>query len=90
MALLISLGNFGGAIGSNIFQEHQAPDYWLGYGYCLASLVVAIGAALVLRVAYLKQNSKRDEMTEQDVKEKYTEEELLGLGDKSPLYRYVV
>lgn len=90
MALLISLGNFGGAIGSNIFQEQQAPNYWLGYGYCLASLVAANIAAMILRFAYLRENKKRDGLTEQDIKEKYTEDDLLNLGDKSPLYRYVV
>lgn len=32
MALLISVGNLGGAIGSNIFLSSQAPTYPLGYG----------------------------------------------------------
>lgn len=32
MALLISIGNLGGAIGSNIFLSEQAPTYPLGYG----------------------------------------------------------
>src|SRR6478735_9392412 len=35
MALLISIGNLGGAVGSNIFLQKQAPHYWLGYGFSL-------------------------------------------------------
>jgi hypothetical protein len=30
MALLISLGNHGGAIDSNIFLQEQITRYWLG------------------------------------------------------------
>jgi hypothetical protein len=89
MALLISIGNFGGAIGSNIFLEDQKPDYWLGYGFCLGIIVAAIFCTFVLRWAYGGINKKRDKMTEEEIREKYTDEELEGLGDKSPYYRYV-
>ena len=90
MALLISIGNLGGAIGSNIFLEAQAPKYWLGYGFCLGILLAGIVATLLLRWAYGSLNKKRDQMTEAEVREQYSEEELLAMGDKSPLYRYVV
>lgn len=49
MGLLISLGNTGGLIGSNIFQEHQAPNYWLGYGFCFGILLAAIVSTIVLK-----------------------------------------
>lgn len=89
MALLISVGNLGGAIGSNIYLQSQAPKYPLGYGLSLAILVTANICTVVLRFVYVKENSRREEMTEDDVREKYGEEELLLMGDKSPLYRYV-
>jgi hypothetical protein len=90
MALLISIGNLGGAIGSNIFLQAQAPKYWLGYGFCLGILLAGIVATLLLRLAYGSLNRKRDGMTEAEVRGQYSEEELLAMGDKSPLYRYVV
>lgn len=89
MALLISLGNLGGAIGSNIFLESQNPRYWLGYGFCLGICAAAIACVTVLKFSWAKDNKKRDAMDEAEIRAQYTEEELLKMGDKSPLYRYV-
>lgn len=50
MALLISLGNLGAAVGSNIFIANQAPRYRLGYGFCLGIVRAAIACTLVLRI----------------------------------------
>ncbi|PSN72954.1 retrograde regulation protein 2 [Corynespora cassiicola Philippines] len=90
MALLISLGNFGGAIGSNIFIESQRPSYPLGYGFCIAIVAAAIICTLVLRTSWVRVNNKRDAMSDDDICSQYTEDELLDMGDKSPRYRYVV
>lgn len=43
MALLISIGNLGGAIGSNIFLSEQAPAYPLGYGLSVSHACYAKG-----------------------------------------------
>ena len=107
IALGISLANAGGLVGSNIFIATQAPRYPLGYGFCLGCLIVAILATLVLRYAYTSINTKRDKLSEDEIRSRYTErkssfgtsylslltecaEELLDLGDASPLYRYVL
>ncbi|KAF2184129.1 retrograde regulation protein 2 [Zopfia rhizophila CBS 207.26] len=87
MALLISLGNFGGAIGSNIFIESQKPHYWLGYGFSLGIVAAAIMCTLVLKVVWSRMNKARDVIGEAEILEKYSEEELLDMGDKSPRYR---
>jgi hypothetical protein len=79
--LVISIGSFGGAIGFNIFLQEQAPTYRLGYGFSFGVLIAGIIATLTLRFAYGTLNKRR---------EQYGEEELLAMGDKSPLYRYVV
>lgn len=89
MALLISMGNLGGAVGSNIYLTSQAPKYPLGFGLCLGILTLAIICTLLLRIAYSRINKQRDSMSEEEVKARYTEAQLLDLGDKSPLYRYV-
>ncbi|KAJ9638747.1 hypothetical protein H2204_004223, partial [Knufia peltigerae] len=80
----------GGAVGSNIFLAKQAPHYWLGYGLALGMIAAAIISTFILRIAYGVLNKKRDQMNEEEIRAKYTEEELLDMGDKSPLYRYVI
>lgn len=54
MALLIFLGNLGGAIGNNIFIESQMPRYPLRYGFCLAIVAPAICSALVLKSSVMR------------------------------------
>ena len=78
MALLISIGNLGGAIGSNIFLAEQKPHYWLGYGMGLGMTLAAIIATMILRKAYISANKKRDMISEEEVRAKYTEAEMLG------------
>ncbi|KAH8666219.1 major facilitator superfamily domain-containing protein [Ilyonectria robusta] len=90
MALLLTIGNLGGAVGSNIFLGNQAPHYWLGYGFSLAIIVCGIFATLILRFAIKRINEKRDQIPEAETLAKYTEDELVDMGDKSPLYRYVI
>ena len=50
--------------------------------------------AYVLRVGFRKENEKRDrllaEVGEEALRARYTEQELLDLGDKSPFYRYTL
>lgn len=79
MALMMTVGNLGGAVGSNIFLARQAPHYWLGYGVSMAILFAGIASTVVLRFAVGKINKKRDQMTEQEVLAHYTE------GKKSQL-----
>jgi len=90
MALLISVGNLGGIAGSNIFLAKEAPHYWTGYGVILATQVLGISACLYLRYAFQRENAKRDLMSEEEIMAKYTEAELLEMGDKSPYFRYTL
>jgi MFS family permease len=94
MALLISVGNMGGICGSNIYFAAQAPRYPAGYGVGLGMCTVGIIMAFVLRKAYQRENRMRDEVLvredEQVVKARYTDQELLDLGDRSPFYRYTI
>jgi predicted MFS family arabinose efflux permease len=75
MAVCIMMGNFGGAIGSNIYLAREAPTYRTGYGMSLACLVVAIASTLVLQFAYKRENEKRDKIPEAEIRAKYTERE---------------
>jgi hypothetical protein len=95
MALLISVGNMGAIIGSNVYIAREAPKYHTGFGVCLAFVSIGIVMALILRFAYARENKKRDDLVaslggEQGVLQKYSEQELLDLGDLSPFFRYTL
>lgn len=90
MALLISIGNLGGIIGSNIYLDREAPHYWTGYGFSLAILVAAIVSTFVLRAIYSRINKQRDQMPTEAIEAQYSMQELLDMGDKSPLFRYTL
>ncbi|USP78788.1 uncharacterized protein yc1106_06062 [Curvularia clavata] len=94
MALLISVGNMGGIMGSNIYLSREAPKYRTGFSASLSMCCLAIIMTFVLRWAYSRENRKRDQMIaeqgEAAIRARYSEEELLLMGDKSPFYRYTL
>jgi hypothetical protein len=57
---------------------------------CLA----AIAMTFVLRWAYSRENAKRDQLfrehTEEEIRGRYTEQQMLDLGDRSPFWRYTL
>ena len=73
MALSLMMANLGGAVGSNIFLASEVPRYWTGYGLSAGFLVVAIGCTVLLRSVLMRENQRRDRLTEGDVRAKYTE-----------------
>lgn len=88
IAYLICMGNAGGLIGSYIFIDKEAPSYPTGYGTSLAFATAGIIAALLLEFFLRMSNERNSRMTEEEVREKYSDEELERLGDRSPLFRY--
>lgn len=94
MALLISVGNMGGIAGSNIYIASQAPKYPTGFGTGLGISVAAIAMAFFLRKAFQRENEKRLRMIETEgeeaIRARYTDQELLDMGDKSPFFIYTL
>ena len=88
IAIYFGFGNAGGMVGSNIFVTHEAPYYRLGYGVCLGHTVGLIVCATALRLVYGRLNKQRDAMSEDEIRSKYTDDELMMLGDASPFFRY--
>ncbi|KAH9919548.1 major facilitator superfamily domain-containing protein [Fomitopsis serialis] len=92
MALHIGIGNFGGAIASNIYLSKDAPRYVLGHA--LELMFVGIGFIFlpITVLAYKRANALRDkqqqEMEEKGIK--YSVEELRRLGDRAPDFRYTL
>ncbi|EJU06610.1 MFS general substrate transporter [Dacryopinax primogenitus] len=95
MALHIGIGNFAGAIASNIFRTQDAPRYILGHA--LELMFVGIGFISVPTVVliYMHIDKKRDEMMREidaagGIHARYSEEEIRSMGDKSPDFRYTL
>lgn len=76
MALLLTVGNLGGAIGSNIFIQNQAPHYPLGYGFSAGIVTAAMISAVVLQFVLVRINRKRDLIPEDVIRDQYSEGEL--------------
>ena len=64
-----------------------SPDF-LGYGICLAAVSIACILTVILYFILKRENARRDAMSEEEVRAKYTADELAEMGDRSPLFRY--
>jgi hypothetical protein len=54
----------------------------------MAAAVAGILAVAFLDQAYKRVNKKRDAMSIEEISEKYSEDELAKLGNRSPLFRF--
>ncbi|KAK5126480.1 hypothetical protein LTR85_010716 [Meristemomyces frigidus] len=91
MALMLSISQLGGIMGSNIFLADEAPTYPTGFGICLTMLVLfGVIWPTIYYFILRRINQKRDGISEEEVMAKYSEEELAEMGDESPLFRYAL
>ncbi|KAI6937936.1 hypothetical protein KC341_g5242, partial [Hortaea werneckii] len=88
IAYLICAGNIGGLIGSYIYIDSEAPSYPTGYGCSLAFAATGIVAAVSLEGLLMRSNKINAQMTEEEVRAKFSDEKLHQMGDRSPLYKY--
>lgn len=81
-------------MGSNIYLDREKPKYTTGFGVSLAMCCSSIVMTFFLRTMYQKENHKRDalmaEQGEEAIRARYSDEEMLELGDKSPFFRYTL
>ncbi|KAE8314554.1 major facilitator superfamily domain-containing protein [Aspergillus transmontanensis] len=86
MAIQIGMGNMAGAMASNFYRSQDAPNYILGHalelGFCVAGMI----AAVILRLSYQMINRKRDQVDLSG----YDEAEMEKMGDRSPMFRYML
>ncbi|KPI37148.1 putative transporter [Cyphellophora attinorum] len=90
IALMVCLGNVGGIIGSFIFLDAEKPKYPTGFGSSLGFAAGGLFAAFALEFVYWRANKKADGMTEDEIRGKYSDQQLEELGDRSPLFRYAL
>ncbi|EKM57338.1 uncharacterized protein PHACADRAFT_160834 [Phanerochaete carnosa HHB-10118-sp] len=92
MALHIGIGNFAGAIASNIYREQDAPRYILGHALELMFVGIGFVSLPIVVFLYKRINAQRDrlqkEMEEKGIK--LTPEELREMGDRAPDFRYTL
>lgn len=86
LAFMMGFGNIGGLIGSYIYKDSEKPKYPTGYGASLAFGAMGVCCCLGLEFALWRINKKNEALSPAEVREKYTDDELAKLGDKSPLY----
>jgi MFS family permease len=90
MAFILSFSSVGGIIASYIFIESEAPGYPTGFGVSITAVVTGLAAVCFLDWNYSRINKKRERMTMEEISEKYSEDQLAKLGNRSPLFRYTL
>lgn len=89
IALMNCVGNIGGILGSFMYIDREKPKYHTGFGLSLALGGFGLIVALVLEASYKVGNKNKAKIAD-EARSKYTEQELLDMGDKSPLFKYVL
>lgn len=78
-----------GLIGSNIYLPSEEPAYPTGFGISIAFIALGGWVNPVLYWLWLKRlNAKKAAIPEEEIRARYTDAELVGLGDRSPLFRF--
>ncbi|OOQ81870.1 MFS transporter [Penicillium brasilianum] len=89
IALMNCVGNVGGIIGSFMYIETEKPKYPTGFGLSLALAGAGFFVAFFLEWSYKRANAQKAKVAD-EARVKYTEDELFDMGDKSPLFKYVL
>ncbi|KAH9226597.1 hypothetical protein K456DRAFT_1730862 [Colletotrichum gloeosporioides 23] len=82
--------SIGGIVGSFIYREDESPKYPTGFGSSFAFAGLGVVACFVLEFLFWNINRKRDKFTEEEIRAKYSDDELQMMGDRSPLFRYTL
>lgn len=90
VAFNICIGNIGGIIGSYMYLDREAPQYWTGFSLSLAFGATGVIVALLLELSYKWGNVRKAKTPEDEIRARYSEDELLRMGDKSPLFKYTL
>ncbi|KAH9919552.1 MFS general substrate transporter [Fomitopsis serialis] len=92
MAFHIGIGNFSGAIASNIYLSRDAPRYVMGHALELMFVGIGLVALPITVLIYKRINARRDafqnEMVEKGIS--YSPDELRKMGDRAPDFRYTL
>lgn len=87
LAYVLALASIGSIFASYIFIDSEAPRYPTGFGVSMAAAIAGVISVVFLDF-YHKRVNKRDQMSIEEISEKYSEEDLAKFGNHSPLFRY--
>jgi len=73
-----------------MYLESEKPKYNTGFGLSLAFGASGFIVAFLLEASYKWGNSKKARLDEDEIRAKYSDRELLEMGDKSPLFKYTL
>ncbi|KAJ0282465.1 hypothetical protein CBS470a_007793 [Colletotrichum nupharicola] len=90
IGFLVCVGNIGGLIGSYIYMDKEAPRYPTGYGASFGFASAGIIAVITLEALLYRRNKKKELMTEDEVRQRHSDEELDRMGEKSQLFKYAL
>lgn len=90
MAAQIGIGNFAGAIASNIYRTQDAPRYAVGLGTSIGFLGMGILTVPVLALLYMRINRRRDRDATDAARTQLSAHELRRMGDRAPDFRYTL
>jgi hypothetical protein len=86
---MIAFSQLGGIVGSNIYISNQSPRYPVGFGISITMLgLFGIVWPACYYIILKRINAKRAAIPVEEIREKYTDEQLAEMGDESPLFRY--
>ncbi|KZT36091.1 MFS nicotinic acid transporter Tna1 [Sistotremastrum suecicum HHB10207 ss-3] len=93
MAIHIGIGNFSGAIFSNVYRSKDAPRYIFGHAMGMGFTWLGIFIVLFNVFLYRRINAKRDKILAEhnggeDGKIEVKAEEVRRMGDKAVTFRY--
>ncbi|CAH0002847.1 unnamed protein product [Clonostachys byssicola] len=89
IALMNCVGNVGGIVGSFMYLESEKPKYPTGFGLSLAFGASGFIVALLLEWSYKVANKRKAKLAP-EARVTYTEQELIDMGDRSPLFKHVL
>nr|GAT49245.1 predicted protein [Mycena chlorophos] len=90
MALHIGIGNFSGAIASNIYRTQDTPRFLVGHGCELMFVGIGLICVPIAVLAYTRINRRRDELAKPSDAPVYTKAELREMGDRAPDFQYTI
>lgn len=90
IAFMLSIGNTGGLVGSFIYLDREAPKYPTGFGSSFGFAAAGVVASIILELRFWYVNKRNAKMSREVIYSKYTAEELQLMGDRSPLFNYML
>lgn len=86
-SMQVGIGNAGGLVASNVFLDHEKPEYPTGFGVSLAFVWLSGISCLALFLYVRRENNIRD-LGGRDSLFNLPEGELSNMGDDHPSFRF--